>query len=99
MANLVVFLLIVAMVVVMVGGLAIWRGFVLTQLWTWFIVPTFNAPRLSIAVAIGICLVVGMFSHKQYNEDEKEDTTKTLVNAFLSPLITLLIGYIVTLFM
>jgi len=49
-------------------------GFVLSQLWEWFIVLTFNLPLLTVAQAIGVSLVfralTGSVTLKQ--EDVKE---------------------------
>ncbi len=87
--------------VIMIAPVAIWRGYVLTILWGWFIVPTFNAPALSVATAIGIATVVGMFSSVQ-NESKDEDKKYSalalyFVNGFVTPALALGIGYLVTL--
>jgi hypothetical protein len=84
----------------MVAPVAIWRGYVLTILWGWFIVPTFNAPALSVATAIGIALVVGMFSTtKESNKEEKDNAlVNYLLNGFVAPALALGIGYLITLY-
>lgn len=95
-------------VVVMMGivlvPMAMWRGFVLSKLWLWFIVPTFNAPALSLTAAIGLSILVGMFTYgiaSQYSDKDKTsgDEWKGIGNGFLYPLISLGFGYVVTLFM
>lgn len=40
---------------------AVIRGFLLTTLWAWFIVPL-GQPALTIPLAIGISLIVGFFN-------------------------------------
>jgi hypothetical protein len=83
------------------------RGWALSVLWGWFVVPFFHLPPLSIVLAIGLGLVVGMFKGNTntdiYNkETNKTDWTKTLTlcaGIFLSPLLSVGIGYIVKMFM
>ena len=82
---------------------AIIQGWVLTVLWSWFVVPTFRLPELSIPVAIGLSLIVGMF--KGYNNPEKTENEDVYVKVtkvvmlFVGPFIVLFLGWIVTLFM
>lgn len=83
---------------------AILQGWVLTVLWSWFVVPTFDLPELSIAVAIGLSLIVGMF--RGYNttttKDENEETSTKVAKVvvlFFGPLFVLFMGWIVHLFM
>ena len=40
--------------------ITIWRGYVLSVLWAWFIVPLFGLPALSIPLAIGLMVIVSM---------------------------------------
>ena len=37
------------------------KAFVLVKMWAWFIAPYFGLPILSIPLAIGISLIIGMF--------------------------------------
>lgn len=82
------------------------KGWVLTYLWSWFIVPNFGLPELSIVSAIGICMVAGFLTSK-YTGDikrEKEDDPAKLFGTLFSymirmPLVMLGIGWIVHLFM
>lgn len=41
------------------AAITVVRGFVLSLLWGWFMVPTFSAPALGIAAAIGVAIVAG----------------------------------------
>ena len=80
----------------------IWRGYVLSKLWLWFIVSTFAVNPLGVAQSIGIALTAAFLTH-QHDSDKAKDETKTsgqkLVNsialAFLSPAVSLFVGWIV----
>jgi hypothetical protein len=78
--------------------LTIIRGWVLCKLWIWFAVPTFNLPVLSIAQALGVSLIVGMLTLHQMPKNDK-GIGKSLVTAAFYYGITLVVGYIVHLFM
>lgn len=92
--------LILLFVVSAVGG-SIIGGWVLSVMWEWFIVPTFDAPRLSIPVAIGISMVAGMLTHQRAKSvDDKSSNTSSVVSELLSitvitPLLTLFVAWIV----
>ena len=43
---------------------SMWKGYVLTILWAWFVVPTFSLPELAIAPAIGLAMVVSYLTHQ-----------------------------------
>lgn len=79
---------------------ATWRGYVLSILWRWFIVPTFRWPELSVPVAIGISIVAAYLTH-QYDAYEKPDSTMGerfathLTVAILKPAFALLSGWII----
>lgn len=89
----------------LLGPAAIWRGYILSVLWSWFVVPTFDIPRLSVAVAIGISLVVTMLigDNGKGDSDEDDEPQVTFVFAiakiFFLPLFILGIGWIVKGFM
>lgn len=71
-----------------------WKGFVLAKLWGWFLVDKFGLPALTIAQAIGLAIVVGMFSYIRAKDDEDE-VWQPFVLAFLGPLVSLFAGWIV----
>jgi hypothetical protein len=83
---------------------SIWRGYVFSVLWKWFIVPVFPAmPLLSIPVAIGIAMVVSFLAYQYtYTKDDRSEAAK-LGGAFgvslLYPGLVLLMGWVVTLFL
>ena len=78
---------------------AIWRGYVLTVLWAWFVVPTFAAPALAIAPAIGLSLVLGYLTqHVQRSRKDQsfaEVMAEGALNAATVPTLALFIGWIV----
>ena len=81
--------------------LVIFRGWVLSILWGWFIVPSFGLPPLSIAAAIGLSLLTGYLTadFASIKKEYKEDPHKNLMRSICISVITLLMGYIVKLFM
>lgn len=74
------------------------RGYALAKLWLWFIEPTFNAPHISIPVALGISVIVGMLTHEGAPKDESLSERDRLIQgcgaAILAPLFSLGIGWI-----
>lgn len=81
------------------------RGYVLSVLWAWFIVPQFDVKPLGIVSAIGVALVVGWLAKDTAPSPvkDKKPFLETIVEGvFLSiamPLMILFTGYIVHLFM
>jgi high-affinity Fe2+/Pb2+ permease len=75
---------------------SIWRGFALSILWGWFIVPVFGLPALSIPFAIGLSLVVGFLT--DHVDDKDGDWSAAVYKAAIGPAVALLIGWIVTKF-
>lgn len=90
----------------MVTAAIVMRGWVLTVLWGWFIVPTFSLPELSIPAALGFTLIVSMFTQHLTNK-KSESTGKTkstlageiMGTAIGGPLVVLLLGWIIKSFM
>jgi putative Mn2+ efflux pump MntP len=83
---------------------SIWKGYVLTVLWSWFVVPTFGAPLLTIAPAIGLAMVVGFLTHqsdatKTPEGDSSERFMRAVAHALVMPLLVLGIGWVVRQFM
>ena len=75
-------------------------GFVLSYLWLWFVVPLGVSP-IGVLHSYGLSLVVLMMTLRPsiYKNDEKEVDKGKIVGIFLSPWISLLIGYVVYLWM
>lgn len=81
----------------------IWRGYVFSILWGWFAVPIFGLPVLSIPAAIGIATLVSflVWQH-QHHEDSRPDGQKFASAAgmvIFYPAASLLVGWVVTLFL
>jgi len=84
---------------------SLWRGYVLTVLWGWFIVPVFHLPALGIVVAIGIAMVVGFLTYQHPPENPadtrsaSEKFSAAIAIAIVHPAMFLLIGWAVHLFL
>lgn len=84
-----------------VGALtALWRGWVLATIWAWFMVPM-GLPVLTVLNAIAVAIVVGFLTHQPDTSEQAEDrgTGYTIMYALMHPLITLLVAWILKLFM
>lgn len=70
-------------------------GYVLSQLWGWFIVPTLNAPPLSTWPAAGVYWTAA-FLTKQHHEEKSDLPAHTrLLAALLKPLVALAVGWLI----
>jgi hypothetical protein len=83
MGLLAIIILIVAGVVV----LSIARGFVLSYLWQWFVVP-FGLPNIGVAHAIGISLIVSFLTYEGAKTDNKD-----VAEAISGPVIQLVVVF------
>lgn len=75
------------------------EGYILSVMWGWFMAPVFSLPRLGIAPAIGIALVINFLTHQHVPSDKKVDLGEVLWRIFFTPFSALFIGYIVHSFM
>jgi predicted phage tail protein len=97
------FLLFLWLLIILIAG-SMWNGYVFSVMWGWFVVPAFHLPQVSVAVAIGISMIVGMLTHhlSQDQEKKKSDTTDAMISSFswsfLYPLLMLAAGYVAHLF-
>lgn len=86
------------MLLVIIG--AVWNAYVLTILWEWFVVPTFDLPLLSLIPAIGIVMTVSYLTH-QYIPNVAEQGSKweklsrPYVYIALKPALALVFGWTV----
>lgn len=80
---------------------AIWKGYVLSVLWAWFLVAHFSAPALSIPLAIGVSLIVGLLTAKVSPQDAEADPKFgwTVAISLIGPAGFLLLGWIVKAFL
>lgn len=82
----------------MVAFLCIIDGMVLNILWSWFMVPKFNAPLLGIPTAIGISLISTMLTHQRSTkpkEVDPDDGKSALIHALFLPWFILIVGCVV----
>lgn len=80
------------------------RGYVLTVLWAWFVIPAFGLPALALAPAIGLTMIVSFLTHQSDAVKEPEgDATKCISKAFayalVLPALVLCTGWVVKQFM
>lgn len=83
-------------------GSTILKGFVLTKLWAWFLVPFFGLPAIGIALAVGIATLVGLlaFQLPSFNEAENDNyLLNSIVYGYVFPLVALLVGFTASLFL
>lgn len=98
----VLFVLLAALMLIVTSVLL--NGYVLSVLWTWFMVPVFDVPELTVPMAIGLGLIVSFLTHQdQPPRQERADPTMTLfvatVTLFAKAGTVLLMGWIVHQFM
>ena len=79
------------------------RGFILTKLWLWFIVPI-GAPAVGVAHSLGLLLVWRFFSVsprdvRDTKRDDKDHDIKVLVVYVIYPLICWFIAWVYLQFM
>lgn len=90
-----------AIILILISPLAaMWKGYVLSILWAWFVVTTFHAPPLTIPAAIGVSYVVTLlvfYRHRtpKNQAPELDQFVESLVGAFLVPALSLGFGWIV----
>ena len=81
---------------------SLWKGYVLTILWSWFVVPTFELPSLAIAPAIGLSLLVSFLTHQSDASRDQKDAgafSRAFAHSLLTPLVVLGVGWVVHQFM
>ncbi len=86
----------------MIGfGLAISMvdGYVLSRLWSYFVVPYFQAPPMPPGIAIGLGLLWALMRKKAPDKETSEKTPKQIINdQFVSLAVTMIFwleGYVV----
>lgn len=101
--------------VLLLGGLAlptlavaalIVKGFVLSKIWEWFILPVFeSAPAITVWQAVGINIVVSVLTdryvfHKVAEDGRKSGVLHPVLAMFTSPALVLTLSYLIkTLFL
>lgn len=76
------------------------HGWVFSILWSWFVVPTFGLPALSVANAIGIRFMARTLSSLKLKDDsKKEKFSDWCLTTIMYPFVILGFGYIIHSFM
>lgn len=88
----------IAQAIAAITGLAIWDGFVGSVVWNWFMPKTFNLPTITIAQAIGVCLVVEVISGVSTKLLDDDDLVEALVIHAALGVMALIIGFFTQLF-
>lgn len=78
----------------LVAAFAVWRGYILSILWGWFLVPLGVSP-ITIPLAIGFSLIVGYFTNAMSKRKDENDVLDTALELTIAPLLFLAIGWIV----
>jgi len=79
----------------------IWRGFVLSKVWTWLVVPVFHLEPITVIGAIIISVIVGFLTYQaptNKTDPEKATMSHNLSVIFLYPLATLAIAWVIKFF-
>lgn len=80
----------------------IWYGWVLHVLWGWFVTPTFAVPLLTIPQALGLAVILRMFTYTAggAESDQGRDVwLRPLVVGYVYPAVALLFGWIYSWFL
>jgi hypothetical protein len=96
-------LLVICFFIAIVLLTAILRGWTLTILWKWFLIPIFHFPPLTVVQAIGFTFVLGfLIGGKNIDWGKKtslEDFFSQIGTVILQCLIVLGLGWVITQFM
>ena len=73
--------------------MAVFDGWILTKLWSWFICPVFSLQAITLLQAVGVTLVVRLLTSSVHPDDQ---STKGLIkNWFVRDLLILGMSYLV----
>jgi hypothetical protein len=86
----------IVLFIILYTVLAVINGFVFSMLWGWFVAPVFGLKLLSIPESVGLMIIITMPFAAVAKEADK---TKLLLISFLNPVLILLTGYVVSLFL
>ncbi len=78
--------------------LCILRGFVLQQLWHWFVVAQFHVADMRIPVALGIAMLIGYVTSSIETKQEQHSFPMRLALGTAHALLTLGFGWVYHLF-
>lgn len=76
------------------------NGWALSILWSWFVVPIFGLPALSLASALGLSIVVSFMTHQDVDCEQPDRSMSATWSRVVAitvgrPLLALLMGWII----
>ena len=75
------------------------EAFALATLWNWFIVPVFGVANMTIIAGVGISLIVSVLSYNAFAPTKSpDDIIEAEIKSIAMALITVGVGWVVTLF-
>lgn len=75
------------------------QSWVLSVMWSWFVVPAFGVKEIGTAVAFGLIVLLRQLTIKfDFQERTEQEKEFLLFASFAVPLIGLILGYIAQLF-
>ena len=79
----------------------LFRAYVFTRLWQWYVVPRFDAAPLGMATAFGLSLIANETLHRVATKPKSDDESpgQTLLTRVGATAATLLVGWIGTWFL
>lgn len=88
---------VLAAITVLVLPFSLWQAWVLVQLWSWFVVPYFHAPTISVWLVMGLLLIYGSVTKTSEVKKEAPETnwTSTFIVFVFGPAFSLTIGYLI----
>jgi hypothetical protein len=86
-------------VILLVIPSTIWKGYVLSIIWRWFVSDVFGVQELGVVSAMGLSLVVSMFTPLRYSEEDDTVMVKCIIAMILGPLFALGLGWVLKAFM
>ena len=73
----------------------LWKAYVVTRLWDWYIVTGFGVPPLRMVIAYGLSVMAALMLTSAHGKDEREAWLK-ITMPFIGPAISLFAGWIGT---
>lgn len=97
MASLLALIFGVGLIAAVVFVTAVWRGWVLSVVWGWLVVPIFHLEPITIIGAVTLSLIIGFLTHQDNNCAKNPDTSQAahiFSAGVLYPLIVLLFAWV-----
>lgn len=99
METIIIILVAVVGTVGVLGLTSVLRGYVLSILWAWFMVPIFHLPELTIVQAIGVSFVVSFFTttikEEKVNAEKRKSFGAIMMEVGIFLALSLFFGWVV----